>query len=170
MKASTLIALGTLLGSSAFLAAQDTPAAPATPARPARTARAQRPPTADEIKQFDKDGDGKLDETEMKAMLDARKAKFEAAQKALLEKYDANHNGILDPDELAKARADHEAELIKKYDKDGDGKLSDEERKAIPASERYFMGGMGAPGGRTGGRRGAAPTTPPAAPAADPAK
>ena len=41
MKATTLIALATLLGSSAFVAAQDTPAAPT---RPARTPRA---PTAE---------------------------------------------------------------------------------------------------------------------------
>ena len=150
MKATTLIALATLLGSSAFVAAQDA----AAPARPARTPRA---PTAEQIKEFDKNGDGKLDETEMKAMQDARRAKYEAMQ-----------NGKLDPEEIAKMRADREAELIKKYDKDGDGKLSDEERKAIPASERW-MGGGGSFGGRTGtggGRRGAAPTAPPAAPAA----
>jgi len=166
MKVTTLIALGTLLGSSAFVAAQD---APAAPTRPARTPRA---PTAEQIKEFDKNGDGKLDETEMKAMQDARRAKYEAMQKANLEKYDANKNGKLDPEEIAKMRADREAELIKKYDKDGDGKLSDEEKKAIPASERMGMGSMGGPGGRTGtgGRRGGAPTTPPAAPAADPAK
>ena len=79
MKATTLIALATLLGSSAFVAAQD---APAAPTRPARTPRA---PTAEQIKEFDKNGDGKLDETEMKAMQDARKAKYEAMQKANLE-------------------------------------------------------------------------------------
>jgi hypothetical protein len=50
MKATTLIALGTLLGTSAFVAAQD---APATPTRPARTPRA---PSAEAIKEFDKTG------------------------------------------------------------------------------------------------------------------
>ncbi|MEO1844774.1 MAG: hypothetical protein ABGZ37_10905, partial [Akkermansiaceae bacterium] len=43
-------------------------------------------------------------------------------------------------------------EMIKKYDKDGDGELSDDERKA--AMEDRRKQGRGRPGGGEGGRPG----------------
>ena len=95
MKVTTIIALGTLLGTSAFVSAQE------APAREGRTPRAPRPPTAEQIKEFDKDGDGKLNDEE-KTAADAFKKEADARQ----------------------------AEMIKKFDKDGDGKLSDDEKKA----------------------------------------
>lgn len=52
-------------------------------------------------------------------------------RKAVLEKYDANKNGTLDPEEQAKYESDRplrRAEKMKKYDKNGDGKLDDEEK------------------------------------------
>lgn len=51
--------------------------------------------------------------------------------KAVLEKYDVNKNGTLDPEEQAKYESDRplrRAEKMKKYDKNGDGKLDDEEK------------------------------------------
>ena len=67
--------------------------------------RAER--RADAIKEFDKDGDGKLNEEERKAMMEANRARME---------------------EFRKAR--------KEFDKDGDGKLNDEERKAMMEANR----------------------------------
>lgn len=59
------------------------------------------------------------------------------------------------PDGDRKARAEQRearrAEMIKKYDKDGDGKLSDEERKAMQA-DHPRRGGEGRGEGRRGPR------------------
>jgi len=60
----------------------------------------------------------------------------------VLEKYDANKNGQLDPDEKAAFERDREArreEFVKRFDTDGDGKLSDAEKEAA----RDQMPGMG---------------------------
>ena len=100
----------------------------------------QVPPAV--LKEFDKDGDGKLSEDERKAMR-------EAAQKKMLEKYDKDKDGKLNDEERKAMREDQEAKhkaLLEKYDKDKDGKLSPEERKAaIDAGEELPWGG---PGGR----------------------
>lgn len=55
------------------------------------------------IKEFDKDGDGKLNDTEKQ----------------------------LAKDTLKKRHDEKRAEMMKKFDKDGDGKLSPEEHKAM---------------------------------------
>ena len=78
-----------------------------TPAGPAGDARAQR--RAEILKKFDKNGDGKLDETERAAMRAAAKEKAQA-RKAQLER--------------------RKAQLIKEFDKNGDGKLDESERAA----------------------------------------
>jgi len=129
MKTTLLMTLGAMIGSCLIATAQD---APQRPNRPQR----QIPPEM--LKEFDKDGDGKLSETEMTAMQEARKAKWEAQQKATLAKYDADGDGKLSEEEAGKARADRQAETLKKYDKDNDGKLRDEDSKALTASERVM--------------------------------
>ncbi len=51
--------------------------------------------------------------------------------KAIMEKYDTNKNGVLDPDERTKYEADRplrRAEKLKKYDKNGDGKIDEDEK------------------------------------------
>jgi Ca2+-binding EF-hand superfamily protein len=61
------------------------------------------------------------------AKADGPKAKFFA-------KYDKNHNGVIDPDEKDAIRKDYAADPngdLKRFDKDKDGKLSDEEIAAI---------------------------------------
>lgn len=73
-----------------------------------------------------------------------------ASREALLEKYDANKNGHIDTDELEAIHKDMEArkievkaEVLAEYDKDGDGKISKEERqakKADAAAEREAEG------------------------------
>jgi len=47
----------------------------------------------------------------------------------VLKKFDKDGDGKLSPDEAKTMRETRQAENLKKYDKDGDGKLSDEERK-----------------------------------------
>ena len=59
-----------------------------------------------QLAEFDKNGDGKLDETERAAL----KAAMEAKRQAFIKKYDANGDGILSSDELAKAHSDQEAQ------------------------------------------------------------
>jgi len=145
--------LGALVGSCLISVAQD--AAPTRPERPQR----QIPPEL--LKQFDKDGDGKLSDEERTAMQEAGRARREAMQKEMLAKYDTDKDGKLSDEERAKARADREAEMLKKYDTDGDGKLSDEEKAKMPKGPRF--GGPGGPGGE--GRRGGE-GKPPAAPEA----
>lgn len=58
-------------------------------------------------------------------------AKERPVSKAVLEKYDTNKNGVLDPEERAKYESDRplrKAEKMKKYDKNGDGKLDEDEK------------------------------------------
>ncbi len=56
-------------------------------------------------------------------------------QARMLAKFDANHNGILDPDEQA-ALDKFKAGKIAKFDKNGDGKLDKTEREAMRADHK----------------------------------
>lgn len=111
---------------------------------------------AEIIKKFDKDGDGKLNEQERAAAKKALGGQGGGADRraALLKKFDKDGDGKLSDEEKAaakkffaeqraKAAKDRPApktdrpaknrlpqELLKKFDTDGDGKLSPEERKA----------------------------------------
>jgi hypothetical protein len=61
-------------------------------------------------------------------------AKAEGANAKLLERYDSNKNGKLDPDEFAAVRSDFAAKrknVLAKLDTDKDGKLSDAELSAV---------------------------------------
>ena len=92
------------------------------------------------LKKIDKDGNGKLDDSEKEAL-------HGKVKKEILDRYDADHDGKLSPEEKAKAKADGQAkidgegkqsdlekkaraEFNKRFDKDGDGKLNEEEKKA----------------------------------------
>ena len=86
-----------------------------------------------QLAEFDKNGDGKLDETERAAL----KAAMEAKRQAFIKKYDANGDGILSSDELSKAHSDQEAQRkaertaqFATIDKDGNGSLSEAELAA----------------------------------------
>ncbi len=59
---------------------------------------------------FDTDKDGKLSDAEKAEMKEESREKREEKKKALLAKYDVNHNGKLDPEEKEKMQADIEAE------------------------------------------------------------
>ena len=75
--------------------------------------------------------------------------------KEMLEKFDKNGDGKLDEDERKEAMAARRAEFIKKYDKDGDGELNEEERKEAMKGRRGGRPQGSRPeGGRPeGGRR-----------------
>lgn len=88
----------------------------------------------DYVKKYDKDGDGKVSTAEAIA---ASKDRF---LEQMLEHYDFNNNGAIDEDEEAQAQKDKNESIAasksimkaytKRYDKDGDGKISSDETKA----------------------------------------
>ena len=51
----------------------------------------------------------------------------------ILKKFDKDGDGKLSPDEAKAAREARQAEMMKKFDKNGDGELSEDERKAMYA-------------------------------------
>lgn len=61
---------------------------------------------------------------------DAKAEGKKKAEEAALKKYDKNANGKLDDDEKAAMKKDRE-EQMKKWDKNGDGKLDDAEKAAM---------------------------------------
>ena len=86
------------------------------------------------IKQFDTDGDGKLNEEERAAAKEARSAKMAEKKAEILAKYDTDGDGKISKEERQAAKD----AFIEKYDTDGDGKLSKEERQvAKDAGERF---------------------------------
>ena len=96
-------------------------------------ARGPRPvpqPSAEMMKKYDKDGDGKLSQEERKAAMAGRRAE-------MMKKYDKDGDGKLSQEERKAAMDARKAEHLQKHDKDGDGKLSDEEK----AEARKSMGG-----------------------------
>jgi Ca2+-binding EF-hand superfamily protein len=53
-----------------------------------------------------------------------------------VKKYDKNGDGKLDPEERAALQKERQAEMLKKYDKNSDGKLDEAERKAMAEERR----------------------------------
>ena len=110
------------------------------------------------IAQYDKNGDGELDEGEKATMQKARdKRRQDGRKRYELQRYDKNKNGTIDKGEAVvrdKARAERQKRYItahKEFDKDGDGKLNEEEEKAHRAKHgNRGRGGRGR-GGRGGG-------------------
>ncbi|MEJ6559901.1 MAG: hypothetical protein QNL71_02450, partial [Akkermansiaceae bacterium] len=68
----------------------------------------------------------------------------------MLKKFDKDGDGELNDDEKKAMREAGKAAMIKKYDTDGDGVLSDEEKKAMPKRRRGGPEGR-KPGGPKGG-------------------
>lgn len=61
-----------------------------------------------------------------------------AMKAQMLEKYDANHNGVLDPEEREAVKADRQTlrgerhqKMLEKFDANHDGKLDEQERQAM---------------------------------------
>ncbi|HVJ46236.1 MAG TPA: hypothetical protein VM511_07620, partial [Luteolibacter sp.] len=57
--------------------------------------------------------------------------------------FDKDGDGKLNDEEKKALQEDNEKKLIKRFDKDGDGKLSDEEKAAIPKGPRGDKGPKG---------------------------
>ncbi len=166
MKTTTLITLGALIGTCTFATAEEKPKRPDGP---------KREVPAEVLEKFDADKDGQLSDDEKKAMHAEMKARMEARKAKMLEKYDTDKSGELSDTEKEAMKADMEARhkaLIEKYDADKDGKLSREEVKtARDAGEELPPMGPGhgpGPGGKRGpgGKKGG-PGGPPPAPQAE---
>ena len=112
------------------------------------------------VEKYDRDGDGQLNEEESQAARAGIQKIFQELQK----KYDANGNGHLDPEEMEKLQADGAAgklegvprmffrmggprrgrrspgerpsaqDIARQMDRDGDGRLNEEELKAARAA------------------------------------
>ena len=87
------------------------------------------------LKQFDKDGDGKLDDTEREAMRVAAAARF---------------GGGPGGDRTNSRPRLGQEELLKRFDKNGDGKLDEDELAAMRESLGRGRGGQGKGPGRGG--------------------
>ena len=97
-----------------------------------------RPSREEVMKKFDKDGDGKLNEEE-KAELRKQMAERGAGRKVLLLSWKnlirmGTENCAMMREQKPARPWKRRAEMIEKFDKDGDGKLNQEERKAAMAS------------------------------------
>ena len=104
------------------------------------------------IKRFDKDNDGKLNDEERAAAHKAFEARRGGGQGSRRPRGGGPGAGQGGPD-----REKMRAEMIKRFDKDGDGKLNDEERATMRNQFEARRGGRGGPGsggpGRGGNRR-----------------
>ena len=58
------------------------------------------------------------------------------SREEIIKKYDKNGDGKLDQEERAAFMKDRQAESLKKYDKNGDGKLDEAERKGMAEERR----------------------------------
>ena len=82
------------------------------------------------IKRFDKDGDGKLDATELTEALKARAAGGTAGgqfRQQMIKMFDKNGDGVLDENERAAVQKFRD-EQLRRFDNNGDGQLDPEER------------------------------------------
>lgn len=68
----------------------------------------EKGPSKADLKRYDANSDGKLDETESAKMKADKDAKREAEKKARLEKYDTNKDGKVDKTEAEAEKADKE--------------------------------------------------------------
>ena len=143
-KLTLLMALAGLFTLNA--GAQDQPGRPGGPGGPGEGGRGRFQPSAEDIKKYDKDGNGELSREEMRGMMDERRKEME-------KKYDADGDGKLSDEERKKMEAENPrgrggpggpggpggrggfppptADEIKTYDKNGDGKLEGEEATAL---------------------------------------
>ena len=114
-------------------------------------------PIPEQLKQFDKNGDGVLDDAERKAVrewIEARRKKGGDEQRGRRRR-----GGEGTPPQRRGEGAGELPERLKKFDANGDGKLDDAERKAARAEVEKARKGRGTPPAE-GGQRGRG--TPPA--------
>jgi Ca2+-binding EF-hand superfamily protein len=132
----------------------------------------------EQLKKYDANGNGKLDPDEWRAVGEDQNRQWKQQQADQLKKYDANGDGKLDADEWKAIGEDRmnewreqnpeaaaayekqqarwkqqQADYLKKWDADGDGKLSHEENEAAWKARREQLEKEGLPedGGWWGG-------------------
>ena len=71
---------------------------------------------------------------------EGRKHRGHPGIKQLIEKFDKDGDGKLNAEERKAAGAARKAEFLKKFDKDGDGKISTEEKKAVAEEMKKRFG------------------------------
>ena len=139
---TTLTMIALALAGTLAVQAQE----PAPEGKPERRPNRGTPPEV--LKEFDKDGDGKLNDEEAKAAREAMQARREEARKQMLEKYDTDKDGKLSAEEHKKMAEDRKA-LVEKYDANKNNPLDPEEVKAArDAGEPMWL--LRAGGGRRG--------------------
>lgn len=84
-----------------------------------------------ELKDFDQDGDGKINEAEAATRDQAIDLRITALQRLRVEKYDLDNDGFLDTHEFDQGKITYYKSLLKLYDKNSNGKLSDLEKNAV---------------------------------------
>lgn len=127
------------------------------------------------IAKYDKDGDGRLNDEEKAALQADAKAMMEQKKAEFMAQFDKDGDGKLSDDEKAAMKADFQAkrdrrraefaqkhpemaakmerkkaEFMAKFDKDGDGKLSDDEKAAAKADMKGKCGSCDRPEGKRG--------------------
>jgi len=117
------------------------------------------------LKNFDKDGDGKLNDEEKAAAKAAWEAKRAEEHKAMLAKFDKDGDGKLNDEEMKAMHEARKAEMEKKFDTDGDGKLSDVEKAAMDKAMSEHKGKGGHRGAKGAAGKPACEKAPEAAPA-----
>jgi len=116
------------------------------------------------LKRWDTDDDGRLSDQERRAARqDWGRRRRERRERRTRERYDTNKDGRLDEQErsaMQRDRRKRREEFLRQWDKDGDGEISDEERRAARAGRRGRRGRRGGRRGRRGrrGRDGPPPT------------
>ena len=65
-----------------------------------------------------------------------RRAEMMQKQAEMLKNYDKNGNGKLEQEEIVLMQKDRQDELLKKYDKNANGKMDDDEREAYRGDMR----------------------------------
>tara|TARA_R110002020_G_scaffold154674_1_gene334766 strand:- start:109 stop:528 length:420 start_codon:yes stop_codon:yes gene_type:complete len=78
---------------------------------------------------------------------DGRKHRGHPGIKQLIEKFDKDGDGKLNAEERKAAGEARKAEFLKRFDKDGDGKISPEEKKAAAEEMKKRFGDRRRPGG-----------------------
>lgn len=90
----------------------------------------EKGPTKTELKKYDANGDGHLDEAETARMKADEKARREAKREEELAKYDANKDGKLNKEEKEKMKSDREvAKAERKAEKEAAHEGKDAEQK-----------------------------------------